>query len=423
MDKTSNPPLPDQDKKPAASIRPKATKPAGVVVTPKSQVVPISPTHSAGHVGKVAPAATLKRRHYGTAISFLIVVTLPVFLIALYLFILAADQYASKVGFAIRSEEVSSPLDLLGGLTSLSSGSASDSDILYEFIQSQALVSIIDEKIDLRGLYRKPQGDPVFRLTENASIEDLLDHWNKMVKIYYDNNTQLIELRVLAFTPDDAQKIAEEIVNQSSLMINNLSRAARKDATLYAQEELDRVAARVMSTRKALTQFRALTKIVDPGADIQGQMGVLGNLEQQLATTLIELDLLTGVTNASNPLIAQATRKIGIIEARIAKERDKFGVSGENGREAYAQLVGEYETLTVDREFAEQAYLSSLATYDAAVAEARRKTRYLAAYLEPTRAEKSEYPERFILTGIIALFLALIWGIGVLVYYSIRDRR
>ncbi len=85
--------------------------------------------------------------------------------------------------------------------------------------------------------------------------------------------------------------------------------------------------------------------------------------------------------------------------------------------------MGEYERLVVEREFAERTYITAMASYDGAKAEARRKSRYLAAYMQPTLAETAIYPKRLSTLVMIALFLFLIWSIAVLVYYSVRDRR
>ncbi len=77
----------------------------------------------------------------------------------------------------------------------------------------------------------------------------------------------------------------------------------------------------------------------------------------------------------------------------------------------------------MDLDFAEQSYVSALSTYDRSVAEARRKSTYLAAYVVPTRAERSEYPDRIVILALTGLFLFLIWSVMALVIYSIRDRR
>ena len=58
-----------------------------------------------------------------------------------------------------------------------------------------------------------------------------------------------------------------------------------------------------------------------------------------------------------------------------------------------------------------------------ALAEAKRKSRYLAAHVLPTRAELPRYPRREMILTVISLFLFLTWAIVVLVTYSLKDRR
>ena len=112
---------------------------------------------------------------------------------------------------------------------------------------------------------------------------------------------------------------------------------------------------------------------------------------------------------------------VAVIEARIADERRKLGRDGDG--EDYATRLAEYERLAVDREFAEQAYTAALAAYDQALAEARRKSRYLAAYIKPTLAQSSEFPRKEVLLGMVSFIVLSVWAIAVLVFYSVRDRR
>ncbi len=56
-------------------------------------------------------------------------------------------------------------------------------------------------------------------------------------------------------------------------------------------------------------------------------------------------------------------------------------------------------------------------------AEARRQSRYLAAHVEPTLAERALYPRRATITGLAALFLLLGWSVLMLVWYNVRDNR
>jgi capsular polysaccharide transport system permease protein len=357
------------------------------------------------------------------ALTLVLCVVLPALALAIYLYNFAADQYASTVGFTVRTEETGSAMEILGGLTSFSSASSSDTDVLYKFMQSQELVRDMDATLDLRQIYRKPENDPVFALAPGASIEDLVAYWERMVRIYYDPGTGLMEIEARAFDPTDAKAISSEIYARSTKMINTLSAVARNDTTRYASEELETAVERLKVARQALTLFRNETQIVDPSADIQGQMGLLSSLNAQLATSLIDLDLLAETTRETDPRVEQTRRKIAVIEKRISEEREKLGVGTNHNGRAYADLVGQFEALQVDLEFAEKAYVSALSAYDSAVAEARRQSRYLAAYIEPTLAETPLYPQRAIILMISTFALFGIWAISLLIYYSLRDRR
>jgi capsular polysaccharide transport system permease protein len=61
-----------------------------------------------------ARPAGIRRRHVVLAISFALWVVLPVVLSGLYLYTIARDQYASRVGFSVRTEEIGSAIEFLG---------------------------------------------------------------------------------------------------------------------------------------------------------------------------------------------------------------------------------------------------------------------------------------------------------------------
>lgn len=369
----------------------------------------------------------MRKRHRGLIVSLVVIVFLPLVVASWYLYTKAADQYASTLGFTVRSEDVSSAIDILGGLGSSFGGGAGaqDSDILYEFMRSQQLVQNIDDKLDLRTIFSKRR-DPDWLLSfdPEGTIEDLTRYWERMIRISYDAGSGLMEIRARAFTAQDAKTIAEEIFTENSAIVNELSAIARADAKRYATEELDQSVERLKQARGALTTFRLKNQIVDPNADIQMQMGLLNNLQTQQAEALIDFDLLADIARNGDPRLEQAQRRLDVIEARISAERQKFGVGGQGpGGVEYATTIAEFERLTVDRHFAEAAYAASLSARDASVAEANRQSRYLATYIKPTLAQKSEFPQRPILLAVMGLFSGLVWAVFILMYYALRDRR
>jgi capsular polysaccharide transport system permease protein len=367
--------------------------------------------------------ARIRRRHIFLLVSFVLMVAIPAAVSAWYLWFRAADQYASTVGFTVRREEGGSAIELLGGLTQFSSAGSSDTDILYEFLQSQKLVADVDAKLNLRRIWSKADGDPIFSY-DGESIEDLVKYWNRMVRISYDSASGLIEVRVLAFTPEDATRIAQTLFDDSSQMINDLSAVAREDSIRYARHDLNDAVDRLKEARQAITAFRNKNQIVDPKIDVANQSGLLGKLQAQLAESLIAVDLLKDSAKDGDPRMVQAQRRVQVIRDRIAAERDKLGLGNDaSDSDVMAGMVSKYESLAVDQEFAEKTYVAALASYDAALADARRKSRYLAAYAQPTHAETSRFPQRLTLESTATLFLFLAWVMTVLVAYAIKDRR
>lgn len=374
----------------------------------------------------VRKAKTLLRHRIVFA-SFVICVLCTNLVAAWYLWERAANRFVSVAGFSVRTEDSSSAIELLGGMASLSGAGSSDHEILYQFIQSQDLVRIIDDTLDLRRLWSKgdPDIDPIFSYRAPGSIEDLTRYWGRMVSVYSDSSTGLIDLEVQAFSPQDAQDIARLIYEESSAMINKLSDIARDDSTRHAAEELEASVERLKIALSDLTRFRNEHQIVSPDATLSIQTGLLSSLEMQLAETLIDQDLLSQTTTGTDPRSKQAERRRGVIEERLKQERAKLGIGpgAQTSDNRFANLVGQFESLVVDLEFAEQSYTAALASYDAAVAQSRRQTRYLAAHINPTLAETSIYPNRPATMGLIAFFSLLIWAVMVMVGYSLKDRR
>lgn len=374
----------------------------------------------------MARKASMRKRHWGLALGFLLIVLLPLSAIGYYLMNRAVDQYASVAGFSVRQEDTPSAVGALGGLSQfVGGGGDSEASMLYEYIRSQDLVAAIDTRLNLRANYSAPYAkDPYFALAPDSTIEDLVDYWQRIVLVAYDQNTGLINLTVLAFDPKMAQNLAREVIVESQVLINALNAAAREDALKYAEEDLTKSVERLKSAREALVRFRTRTQLVDPESDLRGRMGVLNSLQQQLAQAMIDYDIISQDSGPEDPRVVQALRRIEVIRERIDAERSTFADDGTfGGDEGYPALLAEYEGLIVDREFAEETYRVSLASLDVARSNAARQSRYLSTYVHPTLPQTAEFPRRLVIFGLSSVFLLLLWTILSLMFYAIRDRK
>lgn len=391
---------------------------------------PVSIRDGARLVTGVDLRPRLRRRHTFGLLGFGLLVLLPVGLAAAYLFAIATDQYHSQAGFSVRSEEFRNPLDALSAFTDVSSSSstASDSEIIYDFIQSQALIRILDRDLDLRSLFAaRPTGfdwfpeDRLFGLAPDATIEKIEDYWSRMVSVSRESGTGIINLKVTAFSPEEAQRLAQAIVEASSALVNDLSRIAQNDAIQFAQADVALAESRLAEMRRRVRAFRAANQIIDPETDANSQSSVLAELHSVLAKTLIRRGNLEVYTDKADSRLSDLDRQISVIRDQIDRERAVIA-GHRTGGAALSDVIGQYEELLVDLEFSENAYVAARGAAEQARAEARRQSRYAAVHIPPTLAEESLYPSRWLLLSVIFVAALSVWAILSLIYYNIRDR-
>lgn len=386
-------------------------------IPPRPTLTEVAPTTTP----EATPNARLRPRHMLMIVLFLGMFAIPSLVATWYLHAVAADQYHSRAAFAVRSEEYSNPLDVLGAFTQTGTGAGGDNDILYDFIHSQPLIESIDAELDLQLRFNRAPDDWVFSLGEDRPVEDLVQHWERMVSVALDGSTKLIELEVRAFTPEDAQVIARAIIAQSERLVNELSLAAREDATRFAREDLETAEVRLRDIRLRVRAFRAANRLITPEADLESRTGVMAALEAQLAAALVDRNVLNAYAAPGDARRAQLDRRIDAIRSQITAERDQTADAGD--ARPLADIIGEYEELLVDLEFSNAAYTAALAAEEQARAEARRNSRYLAIHIPPTLSEAAQYPQRALLSLMVAAFLFAAWAVTMLIAYNIRDRR
>jgi capsular polysaccharide transport system permease protein len=378
-----------------------------------------APDWTAAPLRRAAPGRRPQVALWG---SFAALVILPLALAVWYLYGRAADQFHSEVAFSVRSEDMpAAAAGLLGAITQIRSGSATEADILFGYIRSQPMVEAVDARLDLRRLWAGEPGDPVFALAPGASREDMVRYWQRMVHVRHDTQSGILTVRAEAFTAAGAQAVAAAVLDEATDLVNRLSEEARADAIRFAEDELRGAETRLKALRADLSAFRRETRIIDPGADAEGWMGLLAELEGDLAEATVARDTLLTYAAPEDHRVVQANRRIGALSARIAAERERLGLGGEGAD--LSQSMSRYEALLTDMEFAQAAYTQALTNLSLARAEARRTARYLAAHIRPTLAETPEYPRRAVLAGLTGVFLFLTWAVLAIFAGNLRDRR
>lgn len=397
---------------------------------PPSPFVPLAPpTPAKEKIRWAMPLAARPRfRHALLLLSFLALVVFPTAMAGWYLYTRASDRYVAHLGFAVRAEGKAALSEGIPALAAFSGTSSNDSAILEEFLLSTSIVEKVGARVPLLALWSAPQNDPLFALAPDAGLEDQVAYWRRMVRFSTRHGSGLIGVSVAAFSPGDAALIAEAIRIESASLVNRLSLQAKEEALRSSRDERERAAFRLREARKAMSAYRAESRIIDPSADVASEMGVLADLQQRLAEETVTLALLQNDAESlrtarngdvSAARIGQTQKRIAVLEARIAAEREKFG--GVASRD-YARILATFEAVSVDLEFAEQAYVAALAAEEVARADARRQARHLAVYEEPIAPESSIAPRRALMLGLIFGVALLLWAVISLAAYGLRDR-
>lgn len=361
-----------------------------------------------------------KSRHTLMVLGFVLMCLLPSALITGYMFLIAKDQYVSEVSFVVRDDETPN-LGLLAGLGLSSVGNTTtDAKILYEYLRSPNFVARTDDQLDLRAIFTRASGDPVFALRQGATLEQLVDYWRRMVTISVDSATGMIGIEIRAFDPDDAHRIAQAIHAGAGQLVNDVSDKARVNSLRYAENDLQKTEGRLAEARIAIARFRDRHKLIDPEAAVNINSAVIASLSQELTEAMLQLETLREQGSA-DVRVAQAETRVNILRRRIETEQQSY-VGAEMGDVSFSTVIDEYTTRALDLELAEKSYSLALAGVEAARSKAEQDSRYLATYVEPTRAETATRPRRLMISLLAVGFIFIGWLSVVLIGYSNRDR-
>lgn len=375
-----------------------------------------------------------RRRRRWTVASFILLVLAPLAAVIYYYVAVAADRFAVETKFAIRSVSGSAPTDFLGIISTASSASSTttDSYIVVDFIESRDLIDRLSDRINLVAIYSHPDADFLTRLDSEKTVEDIVAYMQRMISVYFDASSQIITMEVQAFTAKDAQEVSAAILEISDALVNEISERARLDAMRSAEKEVARVEKQLDDHRRAVNEFRQAQQDIDPAASAGTQIQLLGQLEAQLADNRARLESLKGFLNDDAPSVRILKSQIAAIEQQLESQRNRLGSgvqtsnSGGSGQdsspaETLTSRVGTYEDLAIDLQFLQQAYITALASREAARLEADRAQRYLAAFVKPATPQRSTYPKRIQNILIFASFATMLWGIGLMIVYVIRE--
>jgi capsular polysaccharide transport system permease protein len=397
------------------------TEPHGTALTARRAAIPIIQL-PAGSIRALSAFLPKKRSQVFKAIWFAAAVVMPAALAAVYYLLIASSQYVSEFRCVVRSanSERNESAQLFQG-NAANSAIGVESNVVVQYIKSGEIVDALDKQINLRGIYSSTQADWLSRLGSAVQAESLVEYWNRMVEPFFDMTTGTITVQVKAFTPQDAQRIANAIIPLSENLVDNMSRRARDDAVRLDEEEVSRAADRLRQARQAVLDFRNREQMLDPKKEADSSLNLIAKLEEDLALAKTQLGSYESSASAA-PAVQVLSDRIRALGEQIAAAKSTLTTANPQATNSVlSQGLGGFEALDTDQQLAEKYYDSTLSILEQARADADRRMSYLAVFVAPNLPEEALYPKRLRSVLLVSLGGFGLWLVGIIALHSVRE--
>lgn len=352
--------------------------------------------------------------------SFLAVVVLPTVLTAIYFLGIASPQYVSEARFVVRATGQEQPSSLGVALQGVGiSSTQTDAYAVHEYIKSRNALADLGRKVDLLAILSRPGADLFSRFPrpwEKSTTDGLHEALGRFVTVGYDSTTGMSTLRVESFRPADSQLVANALLDGGEQLVNRLNERADQGAIEDALRSVADAEARVTAAQVRLTTFRNREGLIDPSRTAVESSELIGGLLSNVATMRAERTQLAEQAPQS-PQLTILDSRIAAFERQIALEREK--VAG--NADSLAPKLETYESLALDRQYADRALTSARTSLDNAQIEARSQRLYLERVVTPNLPTDASQPRRWLSILTVLLSLLIAYGTGSLIVAGLRE--
>lgn len=341
----------------------------------------------------------------------------PTLLAAGYYGLIASGRYVSHAVFLVRTASKPSGDSGLGAFLSMAGlGRAEDDTFTVQnFLESRDALRRLQAQMPLVDMYGRDGLDLLSRYPSvlyGSSNEDLFRFYKRMTLVNYNSTTGLTSLDAEAFRPDDALQIARSLLAMGEDLVNEVNARIHQDAVGSAEAEVKRQEERLTDAQVATTAFQNRETMIDPVSNSVMVSEIVGKLQSDLAQQQARIADMS-VASPNNPSLPVLLRQADVTRQQIVREQQRVT----SAKEGLADKLGQYQRLTLEREFATKALGVASTSLDAARTEARRKQLYIERVVEPELSDLPTLPQR----GWTIFTVAMVNILGLFVGWIIRS--
>ncbi|KAA3504784.1 hypothetical protein DXT89_26840 [Agrobacterium vitis] len=302
---------------------------------------------------------------------------------------------------------------------SQSSGTAQDTLIVLDYLKSRAVILDVGGRDTMEKFYNRPALDWLSKLGSEIDLEALWSYWRSHVQASVDTQSNILTLKVEAYTPQDAYDLSSSILQSSENLINRISSRNRQDALNRAKEEVDRSIGQLADARSEMLAFQQKINSLDPVETAKQIMSLTSSL------SLKRIELETGIASSSlsgatdRPGDRYAKTQLEVINSQI--ENLKGLLTAPDQPLSVSQQLKEFEILKLRQTFAEQMYTLAHTSFEEARRKLSKQQLYVVVVVPPLLPEEALYPQPFINMALVFFACFITWSIMSLAIAAIKD--
>jgi capsular polysaccharide transport system permease protein len=353
-------------------------------------------------------------------IAFWLIVIIPTVASGIYFGFMASDQFSTEIKFTVSGTEppISDGIGVITGIPALSI--VQDTQIVANHLLSRAAVEALDAKYAIRDHYSAPSIDWPARFNRDKPIERFVRYWQRMTSVSIQMPSGILDVQVIAFTPEAARDIASGIIELSENLINEMNAQINRDAVAAAEADFERAGQRLTQARVNLQKARNESGLLDVNKAAEG----VGRLISTLRATLLQMEQEYQVqlrsVSENAPQMRALRARITTTTAQIKELEAQLTTRNESNDTLSASTL-KFSELELERQISERLFTGAVAALELARINAERKRMYLNTFVTPSLPQEAKYPRRVLWIFLTALGGLLGWGILVGLISVIRN--
>ncbi len=333
-------------------------------------------------------------------------VLLPTFIAGWYYALVATPLYSTRTEFVIQQATAAAQMSSLFSGTSFAT--SQDSVTVQGYLQSQDVMTMLDQDSGFKQHFQDPAIDPIQRLPMDANNSATYALFKKVVKISYDPTEGNIKMEVSATTPEKAVEFADALLKYAETRVDQMTFRLRTDQEVSAKSSFEDAQAKLEVAQRHLVELQEKFKTFNSEVEVSLITTQIGTLDAQLTQERLSLAQMQANARPNQARMAPVITRIATLQDQIAQLRLRLTESSADGP-SIATVQSELVMAQADVTTRQMMLAQATSAMETSRIEANRQTRYLSVAVQPVAPDDPSYPLAFENTLIVMLIFGGIY--------------